>query len=132
MSPTSPAAAWPTDARSNPKPPRGRLPSRPTRALPGTPAKITAMTERAAQGESLFHPEDATLAGDWALLVLSPFNGKVFVVGRVDQRTRAVEIWPEETQVGLAQPRVQAAAADQGIALGGRDAGAGLESSGGS
>lgn len=38
---------------------RGRLPAQPTNELRGTPEKIEVMRERAARGESLFHPDDA-------------------------------------------------------------------------
>lgn len=37
----------------------GRLPARPTDALPGTPEKLAVMHERAKRGETLFHPDDA-------------------------------------------------------------------------
>ena len=40
------------------------LPPEPTRALPGTPEKVTVMAERAARRQSLFHPDDATLPDD--------------------------------------------------------------------
>lgn len=40
----------------------GRLPSCPTKALPGSPQKIKIMTERAARWESLFHPGDGTFS----------------------------------------------------------------------
>lgn len=36
----------------------GRPPS-PTSALPGTPEKEAVLTQRAQNGETLFHPEDA-------------------------------------------------------------------------
>jgi hypothetical protein len=52
----------------------GRLPQQPTAALPGTPDKVAVMAERAARGESLFHPQDATLDGDWALIVVPSQN----------------------------------------------------------
>ncbi len=35
------------------------LPIAPTRALPGSEAKMIVMRERAGRGERLFHPEDA-------------------------------------------------------------------------
>ncbi|MBL8797972.1 MAG: hypothetical protein JNM56_29005 [Planctomycetia bacterium] len=44
--------------------PQGQRPlPAPTDALPGTAAKIAVLTERARQGQRLFHPADATLAG---------------------------------------------------------------------
>jgi len=36
------------------------LPAFPTTAMPGTPAKITVLAERARLKQSLWHPEDAT------------------------------------------------------------------------
>lgn len=36
------------------------LPAEPTDALPGTPEKIAVMKARAARGERVFHPRDAT------------------------------------------------------------------------
>jgi hypothetical protein len=35
----------------------------PTTALPATPDKLATFTERAAKGESLFHPKDAKRSG---------------------------------------------------------------------
>ncbi len=37
----------------------GRLPAKPTQALPGSEEKILVLEERAARGEALFHPLDA-------------------------------------------------------------------------
>lgn len=37
-----------------------RLPTHPTDALPQTPEKIAVMCQRAMDGVSLFHPDDAT------------------------------------------------------------------------
>jgi hypothetical protein len=39
----------------------GRLAKEPTHAKPGTSAKLEVMTERAARGETLFHPRDAMM-----------------------------------------------------------------------
>lgn len=36
----------------------GAMPSTPTEALPGTPAKVLVLAARAAQGETLWHPQD--------------------------------------------------------------------------
>lgn len=36
------------------------LPANPTTALPGTAEKLAAMAERAARGQVLFHPRDAS------------------------------------------------------------------------
>lgn len=74
----------------------GRLPAEPTSALPGTPDKIAVMRERAARGESLFHPQDATLDGDWALIVTPSQTGKPMVIGQINQRTRAIRLWPRK------------------------------------
>ena len=41
---------------------RGRTPE-PTSAAPGTPDKISVLSERAAAGEALWHPLDATHEG---------------------------------------------------------------------
>jgi hypothetical protein len=44
------------------------MPTEPTTALPGTPAKVAVLCRRAAQGEALWHPEDAALpvaGGGW-------------------------------------------------------------------
>jgi len=71
----------------------GRLPQEPTTALPGTPDKVAVMAERAARGESLFHPHDATLDGDWGLIVVSSQTGRPVVIGQLNQRTRAVRLW---------------------------------------
>ena len=71
----------------------GRLPQQPTTALPGTPDKVAVMAERAARGESLFHPQDATLDGDWALIVVPSQTGRPIVIGQINQRTRAVRLW---------------------------------------
>ena len=40
-----------------------RYPGEPTQELVGTPGKMQVMTERAARGESLFHPLDNTDSG---------------------------------------------------------------------
>jgi hypothetical protein len=37
----------------------GRLPAEPTHHPPGSEGKIAVMAERAARGESCFHPQDA-------------------------------------------------------------------------
>ncbi len=71
----------------------GRLPEQPTTALPGTPDKVAVMAERAARGESLFHPQDATLDDDWALIVVPSQTGRPLVIGQINQRTRAVRLW---------------------------------------
>lgn len=39
------------------------LPERPTVELPGSEAKVLVLMERAAKRQSLFHPQDVTLAG---------------------------------------------------------------------
>lgn len=39
---------------------RRPLPADPTGAVPGSPEKVAAMEARAARGEQLFHPADAT------------------------------------------------------------------------
>src|SRR5262245_54672162 len=36
----------------------GRLPDRPTRALPGSPAKVAVLETRAFAGQALWHPDD--------------------------------------------------------------------------
>jgi hypothetical protein len=36
-------------------------PAFPTTALPGTPEKVAVLQQRAARGESLWHPEDAPM-----------------------------------------------------------------------
>ncbi|GBD37546.1 hypothetical protein HRbin36_02681 [bacterium HR36] len=74
----------------------GRLPAEPTAALPGTPDKIAVMAQRAARGETLFHPQDATLDGDWALIITPSQTGKPMVIGQINQRTRAVRLWPRK------------------------------------
>ncbi|MCS7166236.1 MAG: hypothetical protein RMI91_01820 [Gemmatales bacterium] len=74
----------------------GRLPAVPTAALPGTPGKIEVMAQRAARGESLFHPQDATLDGEWALIIKPSPTGRPIVIGQVNQRTKAVRIWPRK------------------------------------
>lgn len=71
----------------------GRLPQEPTTALPGTPDKVAVMAERAARGETLFHPDDATLDGDWGLIVVSSQTGRPVVIGQLNQRTRAIRLW---------------------------------------
>jgi hypothetical protein len=40
-----------------------RMPSRPTRALPGTPEKVAVLEQRAARNEALWHPKDPTWYG---------------------------------------------------------------------
>lgn len=40
------------------------LPRRPTQAPPGSPAKVAVLEQRAARGECLWHPDDAT---DWTV-----------------------------------------------------------------
>src|SRR5436309_7666683 len=40
---------------------RVQLPARPTEALPGSPAKVAVLEERARLGLSLWHPGDAPL-----------------------------------------------------------------------
>jgi hypothetical protein len=40
---------------------KGKLPSSPTGALPGSPEKVAILAERARLGQSLWHPDDATL-----------------------------------------------------------------------
>jgi len=70
------------------------LPATPTTALPGTPDKIAVMAQRAARGETLFHPQDATLDGDWALIIIPSQTGKPMVIGPIHQRTRAAKLWP--------------------------------------
>jgi hypothetical protein len=40
---------------------KGKRPTRPTSALPGTPEKIEVMRARCERGEELFHPRDAQL-----------------------------------------------------------------------
>jgi hypothetical protein len=40
---------------------RFRLPAFPTAALPGTAEKIAILSQRAALGQELFHPDDALL-----------------------------------------------------------------------
>ncbi|MCS7160103.1 MAG: hypothetical protein RMJ19_06490 [Gemmatales bacterium] len=73
------------------------MPAEPTSALPGTPDKIAVMAERAARGESLFHPLDATLDGDWALIIVPSQKGTPLVIGQINQRTKAVRIWPRRS-----------------------------------
>lgn len=47
------------------------LPDEPTDALPGTPEKEAVMTERAAKGQSLWHPRDPRICRD------RPADGRV-------------------------------------------------------
>jgi hypothetical protein len=39
----------------------GKATTRPTAARPGTAEKVDILTERAAAGENLFHPEDGRI-----------------------------------------------------------------------
>jgi hypothetical protein len=61
----------------------GRLASQPTQALPGTLDKLNILAARAANGESLFHPEDRE-----GVAPRLPINGRE---GRL--AGQRVEIW---------------------------------------
>ena len=39
---------------------KGTMPHKPTKAAPGTPEKLAVIEERAANGQNLWHPDDAT------------------------------------------------------------------------
>lgn len=45
----------------------GRLPDKPTDALPGSPQKVAILAERARLKQSLWHPDDAALASAAAI-----------------------------------------------------------------
>jgi hypothetical protein len=43
---------------------RGPQPALPTKAMPGTPAKVAVLEQRARLGQSLWHPDDARFNPD--------------------------------------------------------------------
>lgn len=52
------------------------IPGQPVDALPGSPDKIQALTERAARGEPLFHPQDTPGIKSTASHVPAPVTWK--------------------------------------------------------
>lgn len=69
-----------------------RPPLRPTKAAPGTEAKIRELERRAAAGLSLFHPADPVIDPSLRHARFSPGRG---VNGR-DKRLPTVGFWPSE------------------------------------
>lgn len=73
--------------------------STPTTALPGTPEKLAVLEQRAANGESLWHPEDPVISGTRA--VSTPWYSGSFRVRNTGNEMLEEEPWMESWLVNV-------------------------------